>query len=192
MERQWPDGKTRCRWANPKNPAYIRYHDQEWGRPVHDDAILFEMLVLETFQAGLSWECVLNKREAFRKALDGFDPVAICGYGEDKVAALMKNRDIIRNSRKIRAAVNNARVFCGIQSQWGSFDAYLWHFSQGAVIRERGQTRSSLSDAVARDLKRRGMQFVGTVTVYAYLQSVGVIDSHDGDCFLAHSTGDTV
>lgn len=191
MERQWPDGKTRCRWANPKNPAYIRYHDQEWGRPVHDDAILFEMLVLETFQAGLSWECVLNKREAFRKALDGFDPVAIRGYGEEKVAALMENRDIIRNSRKIRAAVNNARVFCDIQSQWGSFDAYLWHFSQGAVICERGQTRSSLSDAVARDLKKRGMQFVGTVTVYAYLQSVGVIDSHDEDCFLAHPAKDT-
>ena len=189
---EWPDGRKRCKWANPKNPAYIRYHDEEWGKPVHDDAILFEMLVLETFQAGLSWECVLNKREAFRQAFDGFDLDAVCAFGEEKIASLMENGDIIRNSRKIRAAVNNARVFRAIRGQWGSFAAYLWHFTKGAVIHETGQSRSPLSDEVARDLKVRGMQFVGTVTVYAYLQSVGIIDSHDRDCFLEHRQGNIV
>ena len=182
---EWPDHKPRCCWANPRNPRYIRYHDTEWGVPLYDDQRLFELLILECFQAGLSWECVLNKREAFRRAFDGFDLERVCAYGEDKCQALLEEAGIIRNRRKIRAAVENARVFRTIQQEWGSFSAYLWHWSRGEVIREVGQTRSPLSDAVSRDLKQRGMAFVGTTIVYAYLQAAGVIFSHEPGCFLA-------
>ena len=182
---EWSDHRSRCCWANPRNPLYIRYHDEEWGVPVHDDHRLFEMLVLESFQAGLSWECVLNKREAFRLAFDGFDLERVCAYGEEKCRALMEDASIIRNRRKIDAAVQNARIFRSIQEEWGSFDAYLWHWTGGQVIRETGKTRSELSDAISRDLKRRGMRFVGTTILYAYLQAVGVIFSHEPGCFLA-------
>lgn len=170
---QWPDGKTRCRWANPGNPLYIRYHDEEWGVPVHDDRKLFEMLILENFQAGLSWECILNKREAFRRAFDGFDLEMVCAYGEEKLAALEQDPGIVRNRLKIRAAVNNAGVFKSIRREWGSFDRYLWHWTQGNVVCETGKVSSDLSDTVSKDLKRRGMKFVGTVTVYAYLRRWG-------------------
>ncbi len=183
----WPDGKQRCTWANPKNPLYIRYHDEEWGRPVHDDATLFEMLILETFQAGLSWECVLNKRAAFEKAFDSFELEAVCAFDEARIDALMDNPALIRNRRKLAAAVCNARVFRAIREKWGSFDAYLWHWTKGAVVHELGPTRSALSDAVAKDLKARGMRFVGSVTIYAYLQAVGVIQAHEPDCFLAQA-----
>ena len=115
----------RCSWANPKNPLYIRYHDEEWGVPVHDDRRLFEMLILESFQAGLSWECILNKREAFRRAFDGFDLEKVCAYGEEKLAALGQDPGIVRNKLKIRAAVNNARIFRAIRQEWGRFDRYL-------------------------------------------------------------------
>ena len=182
---QWPDGKKRCIWANPGNPLYISYHDEEWGRPVHDDAVLFEMLILETFQAGLSWECVLNKRAAFREAFDHFDLEAVCAFDKTRIAQLMDNPAIIRNERKLAAAVGNARVFRAIRKEWGSFDAYLGHWTGKSVVHERGLTRSALSDAVARDLKARGMRFVGSVTIYAYLQAVGVIEAHEPDCFLA-------
>ena len=183
----WQDHKTRCFWANPRNPAYIRYHDEEWGVPVHDDRKLFEMLILESFQAGLSWECVLNKREAFRRAFDGFDLERVCAYGEEKLQSLMEDAGIIRNQRKIRAAVDNARIFRTIRQEWGSFDAYLWHWTDGAVVYETGETRSELSDGISRDLKRRGMRFVGTTIIYAYLQAVGVIFSHEPGCFLARA-----
>lgn len=182
---EWEDGKTRCRWANPANPRYLRYHDEEWGVPVHDDRKLFEMLVLETFQAGLSWECILNKRDAFRRAFSGFDVNAVAAYGEEKLAELRQDPGIVRNKLKIAAAVTNARAFRAVQSEWGSFDAYLWHWTDGATVREAGLASSPLSDAVSKDLKRRGMKFVGTVVVYAYLQAVGVIDSHEPGCFLA-------
>lgn len=175
--------RIRCSWANPKNPLYIRYHDEEWGIPVHDDHKLFEMLVLESFQAGLSWECILNKREAFRRAFDHFDLQKVCGYREEKLEQLQQDPGIVRNKLKIRAAVNNARIFRVIQQEWGSFDRYLWHWTEGKVIRETGKVSSELSDAVSKDLKRRGMKFAGTVIIYSYLQAVGVINSHEELCF---------
>ena len=180
---QWPDGKTRCHWVNPGNPCYIRYHEEEWGVPVHDDHKLFEMLILENFQAGLSWECILNKREAFRQAFDGFDLETVCAYGEDKLSELEQSPGIVRNRLKIRAAVNNAGVFRMIQQQWGSFARYLWHWTDGKVVCETGKVSSDLSDAVSGDLKKRGMKFVGTVIVYSYLQAVGIINSHEEACF---------
>ena len=181
---KWKDGKCRCGWANPENPLYLRYHDEEWGRPVQEDRKLFEMLLLETFQAGLSWECVLGKREHFREAFDGFDPEKISRYDEEKCAALAENPGIIRNRRKIAAAVRNAAVFLEIRREWGSFAAYLWHWTGGSVLRETGKTTSELSDAVSKDLRKRGMSFVGSTVIYAYLQAVGVIWGHEKDCFL--------
>ena len=181
---EWKDGKTRCPWANPKNEAYIRYHDEEWGVPVHDDGKLFEMLLLESFQAGLSWECVLNKREAFRKAFEGFDLAKIKNYGEEDVERLLQDPGIIRNRRKVWAAVGNARIFQEICREYGSFDAYLWSWTSGKTLHETGKTRSELSDAVSKDLKKRGMSFVGTTIIYSYLQAVGVINSHEEECFL--------
>ncbi len=181
----WSDGKTRCPWANPQNPLYIRYHDEEWGVPVHDDQKLFEMLILEGFQAGLSWECVLNKREHFRLVFDGFDPQKVAQYGPEKIEQLCQDKGIIRNRRKIQAAVRNAQTFLDIQKEFGSFDRYLWDFAGGAPIRECGLTSSPLSDALSRDLKKRGMSFVGTTILYSYLQAVGVIFSHEEPCFLA-------
>ncbi len=186
MSVLWKDGKTRCSWANPKNPSYVAYHDNEWGIPAHGDRDLFEMLILECFQAGLSWECVLNKREAFREAFDGFDPDVICEYDREKIDALLGNKGIIRNRQKIQAAVSNARVFRQMRQEFGSFDGYLWGWTDGKPIYETGCTSSPLSDAVSKDLKRRGMKFVGTTVIYAYLQAVGVIYSHDEGCFLHH------
>lgn len=181
---EWMDGKTRCFWANPKNERYIRYHDEEWGVPVHDDQKLFEMLILECFQAGLSWECVLNKQEAFREAFDNFDPEKICAYDERKMESLRENPGIIRNRLKIRAAVTNAGIFRKIQKEYQSFSDYLWHWSDGKVICETGLASSPLSDMISKDLKKRGMKFVGTTIIYAYLQAVGIIYSHEKDCFL--------
>ena len=189
---RWTDGKMRCSWANPKNDRYIHYHDEEWGVPVYDDHKLFEMLILECFQAGLSWECVLNKREAFRAAFDGFDPEAICAYDEEKLESLRNNSGIIRNRLKIQAAVTNARAFLEIQREYESFAKYLWHWTEGKVIYETGQTYSPLSDAISADLKKRGMKFVGTTVIYAYLQAVGVICSHDAGCFLEHRNVDNI
>ena len=186
MRMEWTDGKTRCRWANPKNERYIRYHDEEWGVPVHDDRKLFEMLILECFQTGLSWECVLNKRDAFLEAFDGFDLEKVCAYDESKLEALRNNSGIIRNRMKIQAAVTNARVFRKIQKEYGSFSEYLWHWSDGNVLYETGLTSSKLSDNISKDLKKRGMKFVGTTVIYAYLQAVGVIYSHESGCYLAH------
>lgn len=178
--------KTRCRWANPKNPLYLEYHDHEWGVPVYDDRKLFEMLILEGFQAGLSWECVLNKREAFGMAFDAFDPEMIQNYDEKKKEELKNNPGIIRNGRKIEAAVINAKVFLKMQKEWGSFSDYLWHWTGGKVIHENTVTSSPLSDQISKDLKKRGMKFVGTTIIYSYLQAVGVIDSHEDSCFLAY------
>ena len=184
MSGRWEDGKTRCAWANPKNPAYIAYHDHEWGVPTHDDRDLLEMLILECFQAGLSWECVLNKREAFRRAFDNFDLEAVCAYDQKKIAALLQDEDIIRNRLKIHAAVNNARIFRDVQREFGSFDRYLWGWTDGATVYESGLASSPLSDTVSKDLKERGMKFVGPTVIYSYLQSVGIIYSHDAGCFL--------
>lgn len=182
----WADGKQRCRWANPNNEHYVRYHDEVWGIAVHDDRKLFEMLILESFQAGLSWECILNKQGAFERAFDGFDLEKVCAYGEEKLVALQNNPDIVRNRLKIRAAVNNARVFREIQREYGRFARYLWRWTDGEVVYEKAKTCSPLSDALSKDLKRRGMTFVGTTIIYAYLQAVGVIWSHDEGCFLEY------
>ncbi|MCC8098181.1 MAG: DNA-3-methyladenine glycosylase I [Eubacterium sp.] len=176
--------KTRCFWVNNKNELYVRYHDEEWGVPVYDDKKLFEMLILESFQAGLSWECVLNKREDFRKAFDGFDAFKISRYSDEKIIQLMNNPKIIRNRLKITAAVKNAGVFLKTQKEWGSFSAYIWHFTNGNVIYETGKTVSPLSDTVSRELKKRGMKFVGSTIIYSYFQAVGIINSHERECYL--------
>lgn len=181
----WPGGKRRCFWANPKNERYVRYHDEEWGRPVHDDGKLFEMLLLECFQAGLSWECILNKREGFRQAFAGFDLERVCAFTEEDVERLIQEDAIIRHRRKIEAAVQNARVFREIQKEFGSFARYLWQWTEGEIVHEYGRTSSPLSDALTKDLKKRGMKFVGSTTIYSYLQAVGVIESHEPDCFLS-------
>ena len=178
----------RCRWCNLKNPLYVSYHDTEWGRPVRDDRKLFEFLVLESFQAGLSWETILNKREHFRSVFDGFDPEIVKLYDDTKIDALMSDPGIIRNRRKIEAAIRNASVFLQIQQEWGSFADYIWHFTDGRVSRETGLTASPLSDRISKDLKSRGMSFVGTTIVYSYLQAIGILWSHDPDCDLYKET----
>ena len=180
----WADGKCRCRWANPKNDRYIRYHDEEWSVPVYDDHKLFEMLILEGFQAGLSWECVLNKQQDFEEAFDGFDLDKICEYKEEKLLELQNNPGIIRNKLKIKAAVKNAMIFREIQKEYGSFAEYLWKWTEGQVIYENDKTTSELSDAISADLKKRGMTFVGSTIIYSYLQAVGVIYSHEPGCYL--------
>ena len=176
--------KLRCKWCNLNNPLYVKYHDEEWCVPTYDDKILFEFIILEAFQAGLSWETILNKRENFRVAFDNFDPLVIKEYDDNKISELMNNKGIIRNRRKIDAAIVNARVFLEIQAEWGTFSKYIWHFTEGKIICETGKASSELSDQISKDLKKRGMKFVGTTIVYAYLQSIGVIYSHDIDCFL--------
>ena len=180
--------KIRCSWVNLNDPLSIQYHDKEWGIPVHDDRKLFEMLVLESFQAGLSWGCILNKREAFVRAFDGFDPETVGEYGEEKLEALRQDPGIVRNWRKIQAAVNNARIFRKIQLEWGSFDCYLWHWTEWKTIYETGRVSSELSDLISKDLKHRGMKFVGTIILYSYLQAVGVVNSHEDACFCADIT----
>lgn len=177
-------GKVRCHWCNLSNPLYVAYHDEEWGVPVHDDKKLFEMLLLETFQAGLSWECVLNKREGFRRAFDGFDYQKIALYDKDKISSLAQAEGIIRNHLKISAAVTNARIFMDIQKEIGSFDQYIWHFTNGRTVYECDKTSSPLSDLISKDLKKRGMKFVGTTIIYSYLQAIGIINSHEERCFL--------
>lgn len=175
----------RCRWTNLNNPLYIDYHDNEWGVPVHDDGKLFELFILETFQAGLSWECILNKRDAFREAFDGFDVQKIAGCGEEKITALMDNRNIIRNRLKIKAAISNSRKFIELQKEYGSFDNFIWSFTKGETIYEEysARTTSPLSDEVSRILKKRGFSFVGSTTVYSLLQACGVINGHGRECF---------
>ena len=177
--------KKRCFWCNLDNPVYIAYHDNEWGAFPENERKLYELFILETFQAGLSWECILNKRENFRKAYDGFDTDKICAYGEEKIEELMQNPGIIRNRGKIIASINNTRVYKAIAEEFGSFKAYLLNFTGGKVIREPDVsiTTSPLSDAISADLKGRGMTFVGSTTIYAFLQAVGVINAHCADCF---------
>lgn len=174
----------RCFWCNLKNPVYIEYHDSEWCRLNTNDEYLYEMLILESFQAGLSWECVLNKRESFRKAFDGFDIDRVCCYGEEKLSELCDNKDIIRNKLKIKASVSNSIIFREIQREYGSFYNYICTFTKGEICYETGKTTSALSDAMSSDLIKRGMKFVGSTIIYSYLQAVGVIYSHDEDCFL--------
>ena len=178
--------RRRCRWANPKDPVYTAYHDTEWGVPVRDDAKLYELFLLETFQAGLSWITILKKRENFRRAFDGFDPVKIAHYGADKVEALLADPGISRCRRKIVAAIENAAIFLAIQQEYGSFSNYLWGYVDHTPVLNTTDaflTQTPLSDAVSKDLVRRGMHYVGSVTVYSYLQAVGVVNDHETACF---------
>ena len=175
---------TRCPWCNLNNPKYIEYHDKEWGRANFDDKYLFEMLILESFQAGLSWECVLNKRESFKEAYDNFNIDKVCSYDKNKIKELSENKNIIRNKLKIKASINNAKIFKSIQKEYGSFYNYLKTFTNGQTIYEQDKTKSSLSDSISNDLIKRGMKFVGTTIIYSYLQAIGVIYSHTKSCFM--------
>ena len=175
----------RCKWCNLSNPIYVEYHDNEWGIPNYDDDYLFEMLILESFQAGLSWECVLNKREDFREAYDYFDLDKVCSYDDRKINELIENKKIIRNKLKIKASINNAKIFRNIKKEYGTFYNYLKTFAGDKVIYENNTTRSVLSDNISKDLISRGMKFVGSTIIYSYLQAVGIIYSHDVDCFMA-------
>ena len=174
---------NRCHWVNLDNPLYVKYHDEEWGVPSYDDKYLFEMLILESFQAGLSWECILNKRKAFYKAFDGFNYEIIAKYKDDKINELINNKEIVRNKRKILATINNAKVFISIQKEYKSFSNYIWSFTDNKIIYNNGLvTSNELSDTISNDLKKRGMSFVGTTIIYSYLQAVGVINDHEDIC----------
>ena len=179
---------NRCFWVNMDNPLYVDYHDFEWGVPKYDDHELYELLILEMFQAGLSWETILNKRENFRKAFDSFDWNSIVNYNEDKINELMQDKGIIRNRRKIEATINNTKIFLNIQKEYGLFANFIWSFTDNKVIITDSKVVSNeLSDTISKELRKRGMKFVGTVIIYSYLQAIGVINSHEDNCFLKGS-----
>ena len=176
----------RCFWVDEKSEIYVKYHDEEWGVPNHNDRDLFELLILEGFQAGLSWITVLKKREAFRKAFDNFDVKKVSEYDEEKINALLENKDIIRSRGKITAAINNAKIFIEIQKDFGSFSNYIWGFTDNKVIKNTtGEipVKTELSDMVSKDLKKRGMKYTGSVIIYSYLQAIGIVDAHDINCY---------
>jgi DNA-3-methyladenine glycosylase I len=179
--------KKRCHWVPADDPDYIQYHDKEWGRPVHDDRLLFEMLTLEGAQAGLSWSTILHKRSSYQRAFASFDPRKVARFDAAKKAALMKDPGIVRNRLKIESTVTNARAYLEVQREFGSFDRYLWAFVDGRPVINGSSpipTRTELSDRISKDLKKRGFRFVGTTILYAYLQAVGVVNDHSSDCFL--------
>jgi len=183
--------KKRCRWASGGDPEYVRYHDKEWGRPVHDDRRLFEMLILEGAQAGLSWSTILRKRASYRKAFAGFEPKKVARFTSARKAALLLNPGIVRNRLKIESTVSNALAFLEVQREFGSFDRYLWSFVDGRPLLNRPRAlqalpaRTELSDRISKDLVKRGFRFVGSTITYAYLQAVGVVNDHARNCFLA-------
>lgn len=176
----------RCMWVDPNFDLQREYHDNEWGVPVYDDKLLFEMLVLESFQAGISWVIILKKREAFRAALDNFDPVKISQYGEEKIQELLKNEKIVRSRAKINATISNAQIFLKVQKEFGSFANYLWGFTDHKIIKNMDDnipTRTELSDRISKDMKKRGIKFMGSVTVYSYLAAVGIVNIHETRCY---------
>ena len=164
----------RCVWADPSDPLYVEYHDREWGVPLHDDRRLFEMLILEGAQAGLSWSTILHKREGYRRAFERFDPKKVARFDARKIRALLKDPGIVRNRLKISAAVKNAKAFLEIQKEFGSFDGYIWRFADG---------RPRASDEMSADLKKRGFRFVGSTICYAFMQAVGMVNDHSPGCF---------
>ena len=173
----------RCSWVDLKDSEYIHYHDFVWGVPVHNDRLLFEMLILEGFQAGLSWQCVLHKRKNFKKAFDDFDVQKVALYNEKKVDELTQNMGLIRNRLKIKSAIQNAQIFIKIQKEFSSFDKYIWSWTKGKIISADGhETQSELSDKISKDLKKRSMNFVGSTIIYAYLCAIGIINAHDKKC----------
>ncbi len=180
--------KTRCTWCGD-DPLYMEYHDIEWGTPVYDDATLFEFLILETFQAGLSWITILRKRENFRKAFDNFDYQKIANYSEDKYDSLLQDAGIIRNKLKIKATISNAKLFIHIQNEFGSFSKYIWAFTNGKPITNKFKNRhevpatTDISDTLSKDLKKRGFKFVGSTVIYAFMQAIGMVNDHTTDCF---------
>ena len=182
--------KTRCRWVPLDDPDYTCYHDKEWGRPVHDDRLLFEMLILEGAQAGLSWSTVLHKRANYQRLFAQFDPKKVARFDAARKAALLKDAGIVRNRLKIDSTVTNAQAFLEVQKEFGSFDAYLWAFVNrrplinGPTAASGVPARTELSDRISKDLEKRGFRFVGTTILYAYLQAVGVVNDHSQDCFL--------
>ncbi|HUX49913.1 MAG TPA: DNA-3-methyladenine glycosylase I [Spirochaetia bacterium] len=182
------DDRVRCGWS-VSDPQYIRYHDEEWGVPVHDERLHFEFLVLEGAQAGLSWLTVLKKRQAYRLAYDGFDPRLVAAYDDGKRAELLANAGIVRNRLKVAASIENARHFLEVQQEFGSFDKYIWAFVDGKPVRNQPRTladipaTSELSDRVSKDLKKRGFRFVGSTIIYAHLQATGIINDHLVSCF---------
>lgn len=183
--------KNRCAWVSV-DPVYIQYHDQEWGVPVHDDKKLFEFLVLESAQAGLSWITILKRRENYRRAFDNFDPERVARYDEKDVQRLLRDKGIIRNEKKVRAAVKNAQAFVAIQHEFGSFDKYIWRFTDAKPLMnawEQAQdvpVKTEISIAISRDLKQRGFQFIGPVICYAHMQATGMVNDHTMDCFRHH------
>ena len=187
MTPKTSDGKPRCRWAT--SPLMTAYHDKEWGVPVHDDRTLFEFLILEGAQAGLSWETILNKRENYRRAFDRFDALKIARYDAKKVRALMADAGIVRNRLKIASTISNAKAFLEVQKEFGSFDRYIWQFVGGQPKRNRWRTRARVpastpeSDAMSRDLKKRGFRFVGSTICYAFMQATGMVNDHAATCF---------
>lgn len=174
----------RCKWCNINNPLYIKYHDEEWGVLNLNDDYLFEMLILESFQAGLSWECLLNKRENFKKAYSNFDINKVCDFNEKMVKKLLMNEGIIRNKLKIEASINNAKIFRDIQNEFGSFKDYLDSFTNGKTFIILNKITSPLSLSISKDLMKRGMKFVGNTIIYSFLQAVGIIYSHEEGCYL--------
>lgn len=179
----------RCEWVPNNDPLYQRYHDEEWGVPVHDDRKLFEFLILDGAQAGLSWRTILHKRENYRKAYDGFDPQKVARYDEQKIAQLLSDPGIVRNRLKVRASVENARAFLKVQEEFGSFDAFIWQFVGGKPRQNRWKSLSEIpartpeSDAMSKELKRRGFKFVGSTICYAFMQAAGMVNDHVVDCF---------
>ena len=169
---------------NLNNQKYIDYHDNDWGRPKHNDKELYELFILETFQAGLSWECILNKRDSFKKAYDNFDINKIVKYDEKKIEELINNKSIIRNKRKIISSIKNSKIFLDIINEYKSFNNYIWSFTNNKIIYEIGKTTNSISDKISCDLTKRGTSFVGSVTIYSYLQAIGIINSHEKECYL--------
>lgn len=176
----------RCNWVNENSEIYKKYHDEEWGVPKYNDRELFELLVLESFQAGLSWLTVLRKRNDFKLAFDNFDVNKVAAYTDSKIKELLENNKIIRSKGKIRAAIENAKIFIEIQQQFGSFSNYIWSFTGNKIIKncdDELPTSSPLSDKISSDLKKRGMKYVGTVIIYSYLQAIGIINDHEKSCF---------
>ncbi len=190
---------VRCAWVSLNDPLYLKYHDEEWGVPVHDDRRLFEFLLLEGFQAGLSWRTILYKRENFRRAFDDFDPIKIAAYDEEEISDLLNDAGIIRNKLKVRAAITNAQAYLDVVAQFGSFDTYLWDLIGGKSIVNTWRSmqdipaRTPLSDAISKDLISRGFRFVGSTIIYAHMQAIGMVNDHTVDCFRYHElTGGSI
>ena len=183
------DGKRRCGWAPPDDPVYVAYHDKEWGVPLHDERLLFEFLILEGAQAGLSWSTILHKRDNYRRAFHRFDPKKVARYTRKDVARLMKDAGIVRNRLKIESAISNAQAFLAVQKELGSFDEYIWSFVGGKPLLNRWRSRSQvparteISDTMSKDLKKRGFRFVGSTICYAFMQATGMVNDHGLHCF---------